>query len=128
MAFFSSHMALLRGGDWLILALAGIGIVVSFMVFWQGGAPERAIIRLDGRVFQEVPLDRPRRIVVPGTLGETIIEVEPGRAKVAADPGIRQYCVRQGWLARAGAIAVCAPNRVSLAIMGKEAIYDSLNY
>jgi hypothetical protein len=67
-------------------------------------------------------------IEVPGPLGRTRIEVEPGRARVAADPGPRQYCVRQGWLTRAGAVAICAPNEVSLTLSGGSAQYDSLNY
>ena len=50
------------------------------------------------------------------------------RARVVADPGPRQYCVRQGWLATAGAVAICAPNQVSLALAGRNAEYDSLSY
>jgi hypothetical protein len=29
---------------------------------------------------------------------------------------------------RAGAVAICAPNQVSLALSGRNADYDSLNY
>ena len=61
-------------------------------------------------------------------LGVTIIEIQPGRARVASDPGPRQYCVRQGWLTQAGAVAICAPNQVSLSLTGRAADYDSLNY
>jgi hypothetical protein len=65
---------------------------------------------------------------VSGPLGVTRIEVETGRARVAADPGPRQYCVRQGWLTRANAIAICAPNHVSLAVVGNDPAYDTINY
>ena len=51
-----------------------------------------------------------------------------GRARVVADPGPRQYCVRQGWLVRPGEIAICAPNRVSIQIAGRTKAYDSLSY
>jgi hypothetical protein len=47
---------------------------------------------------------------------------------VASDPGPRQYCVRQGWLTRPNSIAICAPNQVSLMLVGGQAGYDSLNY
>ena len=76
----------------------------------------------------EVDLAAPRIVEVPGPLGTTRIEIQPGRARVAADPGPRQYCVRQGWLVSAGAVAICAPNQVSLALSGRHADYDSLNY
>jgi hypothetical protein len=75
-----------------------------------------------------VDLRARREIRVPGPLGKTRILVEAGRARVTSDPGPRQYCVRQGWLKNAGEIAICAPNRVSLAITGKTFPYDSLNY
>ena len=118
----------IRPGDGLLILLAAIGVAASFPLLWQGGQGERAVIRQEGQVFMEVTLDAPQEILVPGPLGMTRIAVEKGRARVAADPGPRQYCVRQGWLARAGEIAICAPNRVSLAIVGKNAPYDSLNY
>jgi hypothetical protein len=110
------------------MVFAVVGVAASFPLLWQGGAGERVVIRQEGRVFMEIALGETREILVPGPLGVTRIVVEKGRARVAADPGARQYCVRQGWLARAGEIAICAPNRVSLAIVGKNAPYDSLNY
>jgi hypothetical protein len=79
-------------------------------------------------VFAEYPLDAPHRIYVPGPLGTTVVEIQPGRARVQSDPGPRQYCVRQGWLHRGGAVAICAPNHVSLMLTGRQAGYDSLNY
>jgi hypothetical protein len=86
------------------------------------------VIRQDGQLFAEVDLRAPRRVEVPGPLGTTLVAVEPGRARVVSDPGPRQYCVRQGWLARPGEIAICAPNRVSVQIAGRTRAYDSLSY
>lgn len=122
-------LALLRPGDWLTALAAALLVGASFPLFWQGGGfAERAIIRQEGKVFAEVDLKAARRIEVPGPLGTTLIAVEPGRARVLADPGPRQYCVRQGWLLRPGEIAICAPNRVSLQIAGRTRVYDSLSY
>lgn len=121
-------LSLCRAGDWLTVLLAGIAVAVSFPLLWRGGHAERAVIRLDGRVFAEYPLDLPRRIEVPGPLGDTVVEIQPGRARVLSDPGPRQYCVRQGWLTQAHAVAICAPNHVSLMLSGGQDAYDSLNY
>jgi hypothetical protein len=123
-----SWLALVKAGDWLVAGLAAIAVALSFPLLWRGGQAERAVIRVDGRIFAEYPLDAPRRIEVPGPLGKTMIEMEPGRARVQSDPGPRQYCVLQGWLARAGAVAICAPNHVSLMLTGQQVSYDSLNY
>ncbi|WP_374243999.1 NusG domain II-containing protein [Zoogloea sp.] len=118
----------LRVGDGVVLALALACCVGSALVLWQGGRPDKAIVKAGGQVFAEVDLSAPRIVEVPGPLGTTRIEVQPGRARVASDPGPRQYCVRQGWLASAGAVAICAPNQVSLTLSGRRADYDSLNY
>lgn len=123
-----SWLALPRPGDWLV-AVAGLALAgYSALLLWQGGAPDGAVIRAGGQVFGKFPLDRARVVAVPGPLGITRVEIQPGRARVASDPGPRQYCVRQGWLSRAGAVAICAPNEVSLALTGGRADYDSLSY
>ncbi len=123
-----SWLSLLRPGDWLLIVGGAAAVAASVPVFWQGGFAERAIIRQDGQVFAEVDLGDHRDVAVPGPLGTTHIAIEPGRARVVADPGPRQYCVRQGWLARPGEIAICAPNRVSVQIAGRTKAYDSLSY
>ncbi|HOI51756.1 NusG domain II-containing protein [Azonexus caeni] len=121
-------LALIRPGDWLVFLLVAALVGFSIPQFWQGGLADRAIVRQEGKVFAEVDLRTRREILVPGPLGVTRIAVEPGRARVVADPGPRQYCVKQGWLMRPGEIAICAPNRVSLQITGRTKVYDSLSY
>ncbi|NTV11233.1 MAG: NusG domain II-containing protein, partial [Zoogloea sp.] len=112
---------LLRPGDFLVLA-AGLAVcVASALLLWQGGRPDKAVVRAGGKVFGEYDLGAPRIVEVPGPLGTTRIEIQPGRARVASDPGPRQYCVRQGWLNQAGAVAICAPNQVSLSLSGRGA-------
>ncbi|MDP2794850.1 MAG: NusG domain II-containing protein [Sulfurisoma sp.] len=124
-------LALLRPGDWLVM-LAGLAAVgASAPLLWRSGVAELAVVKRDGRVVAELPLTAPRKLDVVGPLGTTVIEVRPGRARVARDPGPRQYCVLQGWLTRPNAIAICAPNHVSLQLAGPRGEgggYDSLNY
>lgn len=125
---FSRWVALLRPGDYVTLGLAATACALSVLMLWRGGAPDKVVIRAGGQVFAETGLSRAQVIEVPGPLGVTRIEIEPGRARVASDPGPRQYCVRQGWLTRSGAAAICAPNEVSLVLGGGASDYDSLNY
>ena len=121
-------LGFLRPGDFFIV-LCGFSVcVLSALMLWRGGAPDRAVVRAGGKIIAEVGLARAQTIDVPGPIGTTRIEIQPGRARVAADPGPRQYCVRQGWLSRSGAVAICAPNQVSLSLAGGAADYDSLNY
>ena len=124
----TAWLALVRPGDWLVAVVAAALVAASFPLLWRGGPAERAVVRLDGRVVAEYPLNTARRLEVQGPIGTTIVEIQPGRARVLADPGPRQYCVRQGWLTQANAIAICAPNHVSLALAGQNPGYDSLSY
>jgi hypothetical protein len=120
--------SLLRPGDYLVAVCGAILCAVSFSLAWREGHAEKAIVRRGGEVFAELELSRNRRIEVPGPLGTTAVAVEKGRVRVVSDPGSHQYCVRQGWLERAGQIAVCAPNEVSVEIAGSRKLYDSLSY
>ena len=121
-------LPLLRPGDWGVAGALALAVLASFPLVWQEGVAEKAVVRRDGEVIAELDLSRKRTLEVAGAIGTTVIAVEPGRARVAADPGPRQYCVRQGWLKRPGEIAICAPNHVSLQIAGRKKGFDSLAY
>ncbi len=121
-------LRLIRPGDWLLMLVSATLVAITIPMFWQSGLADRAIIRQEGKVFAEIDLRARKQYEIPGPLGTTLIAVEPGRARVVADPGPRQYCVKQGWLTRPGEIAICAPNRVSLQIAGRTKVYDSISY
>jgi hypothetical protein len=121
-------MKLLRGGD-IGVVLGGVGVVAALAAYaWGGGRGDTVVVRAAGRVVETASLADVRSFAIAGPLGTTRIEIEPGRARVAADPSPRQLCVRQGWLTRAGQAALCLPNQVSLEIRGRDASYDTLGY
>lgn len=126
-----NFLRFMKPGDWGVLLLAAAGTAALAPIAFLGGAAEKAVVRRDGVIIAELPLTQARRIEVAGALGakgNTVIEVQPGRARVAADPGPRQYCVRQGWLSKPNAIAICAPSHISLSIAGRASSHDSLAY
>lgn len=118
----------IKAGDWLI-TLLGTGLVLALMWSrWQSGSADRVLIRSQGEPFAELNLKTPQRVLVPGPLGTTEIEIYHGVVRVAKDPSPRQLCVNQGWLSRPGQIAICLPNRVSIEVLGKVKTYDTLGY
>ena len=125
---FVRQVAALPAGDWLVLLLGLLSVGLAVMWLGQQGQADKAVIRQGGQVVAELSLQQAQRYVAQGPLGETVIEIEVGRARIAADPSPRQYCVKQGWLQRAGAVAICAPNQVSLSLTGGRRDYDSLGY
>jgi hypothetical protein len=119
---------ILRGGDLGVL-VAGAGVVAALAVHgWRGDAGDTAVIRAGGHVVETAALTHAQRFRVDGPLGTTLIEIAPGRARVAADPSPRQLCVKQGWLTLAGQAALCLPNQVSVEIRGRSPAYDTLGY
>lgn len=115
-------------GDWLVLGASLAAVVVLFATLWQSEPAGKLRIRAGDQVYATLSLGQRRALDVPGPLGISRILVDHGRARVVADPGRHQYCVKQGWLTRAGQVAMCLPNQVSLELLGGEKAYDSLNY
>lgn len=127
-ALYRSTISAFRPGDWLI-SLAGTVLVgILFTQLWGAGSATSVVIRSGGKVVAEASLNRNRNFEIQGPLGTTVVSVENRRVRVAKDPSPRQYCVQQGWLARAGEAALCLPNQVAVEIAGTTKRYDSLSY
>lgn len=119
---------MIKAGDWLT-GIAGMLLVAYlFLTLWVGGQGTSLIIRSGGKIVAESELTRDRDFEISGPLGTTLITVENRRVRVARDPSPRQYCVKQGWLSRAGEAALCLPNQVSVELIGAARAYDSLSY
>ena len=115
-------------GDWLVIALASVAVCLLFATLWRNESAGKLKIRAGDQLFATLSLDQRRTLAVPGPLGKTVIVIDQGRVRVASDPGRHQYCVKQGWLSKAGQVAMCLPNQVSIELLGGEKPYDSLNY
>lgn len=121
-------MSLLKPGDWLVLLLAGLSALGLFVNAWTKPAGSTVIVRAQGKVMVRGTLEQDALYAVHGKLGLSRIEVRQGRARVFADPGPRQICVKQGWVSRAGETALCLANEVSLEIGGADRAFDSIAY
>jgi hypothetical protein len=117
----------LLDGDWLTLALGIATVGWLAALCWHGGTGDSVTVRSGGRIVAELSLSRDAQTTVPGPLGVTRVQVAQHRARILSDPSPRQYCVKQGWIAKAGEAAICLPNQVSIEVAGRNG-YDSLNY
>jgi hypothetical protein len=64
------------------------------------------------------PADAEERVSVPGPLGDTVVEIRGGRARVFSSPCDNQTCVAAGHIHRQGQWVACLPNQVFVAIEG----------
>ena len=64
------------------------------------------------------PLEAEEFISVAGSLGETTVAIQNGRAAIISSPCNGQTCVAAGGLSKNGQWTACLPNRVFILIEG----------
>lgn len=68
-----------------------------------------------------------KKVEVSGPLGKTVVAVGGGRAYVVSSPCPDKTCVRSGKITCRGQAIICAPNLVTVRILGKGK-YHALTY
>ncbi|HEX6929013.1 MAG TPA: NusG domain II-containing protein [Gammaproteobacteria bacterium] len=118
----------MRPGDFVIL-LAGITLIsVLGAMFYTDGSATIVRVSQGGHPHEDLPAWQEKRVSVAGPLGETVIEIREGRARIVASPCTKKICIRAGWLDTAGETTACVPNRVSVALLGDDPRFDALNF
>lgn len=129
----------LRWGDGVIVAVATVLVVFSFYaVYTPGigmpgsvpGSATQSVLQITqaGHRPQDVSLRPDRHITLQGPAGSTTIEIQGGRARCLASPGLQGHCERAGWLEQPGDAAISLPNRLVLQIRDPQAGFDSLHF
>lgn len=108
----------LKPYDFVVFLLAAV-VIVAFTVLAveRGGPPVTVEIRSD-RGDHVYPLAENRVIVVPGPLGDTILEIRDGAVRFVDSPCRDKICVAAGELSATGQWAACLPNRVFATVTG----------
>ena len=115
-------------GDWLIISVSIVAIIIMFQQFWSFAPASQLKIRQGSQIVGTYDLNQQRELHIKGAIGEAIIVINNGQARFKQSPCPNQYCVHQGWLSHAGQAAICLPNQISLQLLGAKNSYDSLNY
>ncbi|MBP5618494.1 MAG: NusG domain II-containing protein [Clostridia bacterium] len=103
----------------LLLALAA-SLALAFLPNGEGRAVE---VRVDGEVVATLPLDRDTEVACRGL---TVV-VADGAAYIKDADCPDKLCEKAGKLTKAGDVAVCLPNRVTLTVTGTPAA-DGVTY
>ncbi len=95
-------------------------IALASALYVYGGGRGEAQVVVEGDGAQWVfPLDAEETVRVRGPLGETVVAVHGGQARVLASPCDNQTCVAAGEIHSHGQWVACLPNAVFLRIEGK---------
>lgn len=116
-------------GDWLVILTSVIMVIFLFQTLWITQAASKLIVRKGNQLVGTYDLNQTKEIHLHGGIGDSIIHIEQGKVRFKQSPCNNQYCVHHGWLSRAGQVAICIPNQLSLQLIGNRGPeYDSLNY
>jgi hypothetical protein len=111
--------------------LLGVVLVAAALWWWSPWAVGRtaavARVTVGGSAAGTLSLDRPGVHRYRGALGETAVEVERGRVRIAASACPNQLCVKAGWRGAPGSAVVCLPNRVAVILDGRAAGVDAVS-
>jgi hypothetical protein len=110
----------LKPFDFGVLVCAFCVAAGSF-VFAYSGAESPSVISVKGEGGEWIfPRDAAETISVAGPLGDTLIEIQNGAARVLSSPCTNQTCVAAGTIHSPGQWTACLPNRV-MVFIGEEA-------
>lgn len=115
-------------GDWLVIAMVTALIGGLAAAIYSDAAVDRVEIFSAGQPPASYPAWQSRTLHVHGPLGDTIIQIANGAARIVASPCTQKICINRGWLSRAGETAACLPNRVSLSMLGNDPRFDAMNF
>ena len=117
----------LKAGDSVVIMLALVVVIGLFVALWSNEPAGKVRIRNGDKIYATLSLNQQRTLEIHGALGVSRITIHNGHVRFESSPCRNQYCVHQGWLHRAGQVAICLPNHISIELLGKKS-YDSLNY
>lgn len=119
---------MIRAGD-IVIAFSGVAViaVLAFNIY-SDAAPRVVRVMQGDHEAVDHPAWEDRKFSVGGPLGETVIEIHDGRARIVQSPCGKKICIRAGWLDAAGDVAACVPNRVSIALLGNDSRFDAINF
>lgn len=113
--------------DVVIIALVlCIAIVSGMRVYGNGNAKLRLSVEAPGGTWlYDLAVDR--TVEIPGSLGDTTVEIAHGTAHIAASPCPNKTCVAESPIAKKGEWTACLPNRVIIRIVGNDAEHDKVD-
>ncbi|MDP8207256.1 MAG: NusG domain II-containing protein [Candidatus Electryonea clarkiae] len=100
-----------------LLFILSLGVIL-FSYLYGKNIGTKAIVTIEGKKSLVLSLDEPSRVSVKGHIGDTIIEVDERGVFVVSSPCTYKYCIKLGHVQREGQTIVCAPNHISIRIVG----------
>jgi hypothetical protein len=100
----------------IILSAAVVGASAWFAYAGSARAGD-VVVEASGKQWM-YPLSTARRVTVPGPLGDTVVVIEAGSARVVDSPCPDKLCVAMAAVSKPGQWIACLPNKVFVRVRG----------
>jgi hypothetical protein len=99
------------------IVFLALGVVAASFFLTFSSSNGTSLVNVRGEKGLWVfPVDTAESIVVSGPLGDTVVEIGGGAARITSSPCLNQTCVSAGRIHAPGQWTACLPNRVMLYI------------
>ena len=101
--------------DWVLLVFL---LLIGFMpfLFFKSEKNNVAQITVDGKVHNELPLDKNAVYIVKSNFGENKVIVEDGCVFVENADCKDKVCVKTGKISKSGEIIACLPHKLLIEV------------
>ena len=72
------------------------------------------------KLIGKYSLDRVQTVNVPGPLGNTVVRIENGNARVLSSPCPYKQCIKMGSIGSDGGVIACVPNKIVISVVNGE--------
>lgn len=109
----------------VILVAAGLGL--SAWSAAAGGAGQKAVVTVDGRLYGTYSLSQNQTIEIKQNNHINKITIKDGAVQMSYSDCHNQVCVNDGKVSQTNESIVCLPNKVMVEIIGGEGELDAVS-
>lgn len=118
-----------RRGDYLVLLASLLMLPWLYLNLWGDQlAGQYVRVLVGGEQRELLSLNQSTSLEIEGALGLSLLEIWDGKIRFLDSACNGKQCVHSGWISQGGEVVSCLPNRVSIAIVGGEQRFDSINF
>lgn len=119
----------MKAADIILMMLLVAALTGLYLHFWTAPAAAQWVeIRSGKDAASRHSLWEPAEIRVAGRLGDSVIQIQAGRARFTDSPCRNRICIHSGWHEHNGEAAACAPNGVSIELVGGSEAIDAIAF
>ncbi len=110
----------------LILAVIGAASISGYYIYGNRGGRVHLVIEAPSGSWV-YGLDTDRTIDIPGPLGNTVVEIAKGEAKIIDSPCPNKTCISSPPVSKKGQWNACLPNQVIIRVDGDAGAADEID-